>query len=786
MAGRIDRPTAGAPTGSRGTADAIRAGVPSEADARAGPGGACTPTAPPLEVWGGLECTVARIGDAYVDQTLLNGHQHRPRDLDEFAALGLHAIRYPVLWERVAPEGLGRADWRWTDERLARLRELGVRPIAGLLHHGSGPCHTDLAQADFPSKLAEFAAAVAERYPWLEAYTPVNEPLTTARFSGLYGHWYPHARDPRSFLRMLVNQVKGVRLAMRAIREVNPRAKLVQTEDLGRVLGTPRLAYQARHENRRRWLGFDLLTGRFDRDHPLWRDVAEAVPEGELDELLADPCPPDVIGINHYLSGERFLDERLDRYPGVPPGGNGRDRYVDVLALRAVAKGVAGLENLLGEVWDRYGLPVAVTEVHNGSSRDEQLRWLKEAWDAAVRLRSRGVDVRAVTAWSLLGTYDWDSMLTRLVGHYEPGIFDVRGPGPRPTTLARLVRDLARSGEVDHPALDAPGWWHRGDRFCWEPAECCPSTLPARLRAPFTGPARPRPLLIAGGGALARALSNVCVVRGLPHRVLPHGELDVTEPASVAAALERWRPWAVLNAAGFARVDRAEATPERCRRENVRGAEVVSWACASAGIALVAFSSHLVFDGDKAVPYLEDDPVAPLGVYGAAKAEAERVLLAAFPDVLLVRAGPFFGPWDDRNAVARAIRALESGRSFAAAADITVSPTYLPDLADATLDLLVDGEKGVWHLASTGTVTWAEFAREAARGAGLDPRRVLAVPGAELAWSARRPAQSVLRSGRGASMPPLDAALGRCLDALLSGTPDISAGSYLTRYRPPG
>jgi len=304
---------------------------------------------PSIEVWGGLECTVARVGDTYVDQTLLNGHHHRPQDLDAFAALGIRAMRYPVLWERIAPDGLGRADWSWTDERLARMRDLGIRPIAGLLHHGSGPRHTDLSQPDFAAKLARFAAAVAERYPWLEFYTPVNEPLTTARFSGLYGHWFPHAHAWRGFLRMLVNQVNGVRLAMRAIRKVNPHAKLVQTEDLGRTLGTPRLAYQAGHENRRRWLSFDLLTGRVDRDHPLWRDVADAVPERELEELLADPCPPDILGINHYLSGERFLDERLDRYPGVAPGGNGRDRYVDVLALRAVERGVAGLETLLEE-----------------------------------------------------------------------------------------------------------------------------------------------------------------------------------------------------------------------------------------------------------------------------------------------------------------------------------------------------------------------------------------------------------------------------------------------------
>src|SRR5690349_7435708 len=93
----------------------------------------------PVELWGGHECTVNRVGDAFFDQTVRSGHQARIDDLDRFAALGVKALRYPVLWERVAPERPGTFDWRWTDGRLARLRDLGVRPIAGLLHHGSGP-----------------------------------------------------------------------------------------------------------------------------------------------------------------------------------------------------------------------------------------------------------------------------------------------------------------------------------------------------------------------------------------------------------------------------------------------------------------------------------------------------------------------------------------------------------------------------------------------------------------------------------------------------------------------
>ncbi|MFC7477879.1 family 1 glycosylhydrolase [Dankookia sp. GCM10030260] len=712
-----------------------------------------------------------------MDQTRLNGHQDRPQDLDAFAALGIRAMRYPVIWERIAPDGLERADWAWTDERLGRLRALGIRPIAGLLHHGSGPRDTDLAQPDFPARLACFAGAVAERYPWVEEYTPVNEPLTTARFSGLYGHWYPHGHDQRLFLRLLVNQIQGTRLAMHAIRRVNPAARLVQTDDLGRVLSTPHLAYQAEYENHRRWLGFDLLMGRVDRHHPLWRDLADAVPIGELEELLADPCPPDILGINHYLSGERFLDERLGRYPGVAVGGNGRDRYVDVLALRTVARGVAGLGNLLQEAWDRYRLPIALTEIHNGSSRDEQLRWLKEAWDAAVGLRDRGVDLRAVTAWSLLGAFDWNSLLTRQDGHYEPGVYDVSGGGaPRPTALAGLIGDLAKSGTSQHPALDTPGWWHRESRFAWAPTECAPALLPRASLARPRLPGQPRALLITGGdGALARALAEACVQRGLPHRLLSRVELDVTDAAAVAAAIDRWRPWAVLNAAGYAHVERAEAAPERCWRENVEGAAVLGLACAAAGLPCVAFSSHLVFGGGQAAPYLETDPIAPRGVYATSKAAAEQVLHGVSPEMLIVRAGSFFGPQADRNALACAVRAVGAGRSIAAAADVTVSPTYLPDLADAVLDLLMDGEAGIWHLANPGCGTWAEIIREVVGGLSLDPAKVIGVPAATLGRRAPWPAQSALRSGRSALMPPLGQALQRYLGALRADARDAAA-----------
>ncbi len=242
-----------------------------------------------------------------------------------------------------------------------------------------------------PRSSARYARAVAERYPWVEDYTPVNEPLTTARFSCLYGHWHPHARDTLSFARAVLNQCRGVVLSMRAVREVNSSARLVQTEDLGQTYSTRPLSYQADFENERRWLTWDLLAGRVARGHAMWDYLVWlGVAEGELEWFAENPCPPDIVGVNHYVTSERFLDERLSRYPASTHGGNGRHAYADVEAVRARADGVAGPRALLREAWERYRLPVAVTEAHLGCTREEQMRWLKEVWDGACDLRRGG------------------------------------------------------------------------------------------------------------------------------------------------------------------------------------------------------------------------------------------------------------------------------------------------------------------------------------------------------------------------------------------------------------
>src|SRR5919107_980236 len=97
-----------------------------------------------VEFWGGIECTVARVRDDFRDQSRETGHFERLDDLDRIASLGIRTLRYPAVWETISPETPDKADWRWHDERFARLRELGIRPIVTLCHQGSGPRYTNL------------------------------------------------------------------------------------------------------------------------------------------------------------------------------------------------------------------------------------------------------------------------------------------------------------------------------------------------------------------------------------------------------------------------------------------------------------------------------------------------------------------------------------------------------------------------------------------------------------------------------------------------------------------
>jgi dTDP-4-dehydrorhamnose reductase len=711
------------------------------------------PSSSNLELWGGIECTINRINDSYLDQLEYANHYTRENDISLIAGLGIKTLRYPILWERHQPTPQTEIDWSLTEKQLTTLSAHGIKPIAGLLHHGSGPTYTDLSDDSFPKKLASYAEKVATKFPWIDYYTPVNEPLTTARFSGLYGFWYPHAKNDVSFAKMVLNQMRGVVLAMRAIRKINPSAKLIQTEDLGKTYCTSSLQYQANFENERRWLTYDLLCGNIKPGHKMWSYfIRLGIPESSLNFFLENKCPPDLIGFNHYITSERFLDEDYKKYPAFTRGGNELQTYADVEACRVPHGQPSGLEFLLKEAWERYKLPIAITEVQLNCGREDQARWLKEVWDICLKLNQEGIELKAVTAWALFGSYGWDKLLTSKKMNYEPGAFDLTSGMPRPTALASVIRSLASEQKYSHPVTEHKGWWQRDGRFIYE------KFSNAKMEFPDHDTSQPV-LIIGKRGTLGRAFGKICSFRSINYKLLGRDGLDITNELQIEEAIKRYNPWAIINAAGYVRVDDAEADIEKCFSDNCHAAYFLANACKKHEIQFVTFSSDLVFDGEKSNPYIESDKINPLNIYGRSKAEAESVVLNCNLDSLIVRTSSFFGPWDEYNFVSNVIITLSAGNIFTAASDIFISPTYVPDLVNASLDLLIDKEKGIWHLTNNGKTTWANLARKVSDRAGLDTDLVEAQPHHLLNWKAARPKYSVLKSDKGVLLPSLDNAL---------------------------
>lgn len=704
-----------------------------------------------VALWGGFECTVNRIGEHFRNQADRSALGGAGFDFEQLGELGLAALRMPILWETTTTLS---DHLEAVDEQMAALERLQIRPIVGLVHHGSGPAITNLLDDGFAPGLAGHAARIAGRYPHVRDWTPVNEPLTTARFSCLYGHWYPHRHDEAALWLALLNQIDATRLAMRAVRQVNPAARLIQTDDLGQAYATPEMDAQCDFENQRRWLTWDLLAGTVGPHHPLWSRIAAFGLGDRLKAIADDPCPADVIGINHYLCSNRYLTHRRDLHRDHMLASDGIP-CVNLDAVRTVPA-MADLASLLRQAWARFGTTMAVTECHNGSTREEQLRWFFQGWQAARRVEAEAIPVEAVTAWSLLGSFDWNSLLTRNDGHYEPGVFDVRSGPARPTAMVGLLRALGAGQEPPLPAIaKAPGWWQRADRM-----------LEGYEIAPQETMAAGAPILITGAtGTLGRAIAAQCRVRGLAHVLTDRTLLELTDRFSVAAALDSLEPWAVINCAGLVDVDGAEIQSRLCHQVNCIGPETLARACAARAIRLVHISSDQVFDGQLGAPYSERDATRALNAYGRAKAEGERRVRWECADALIVRTAALFSPHDRYNFAVAAIDTLASGLPFNATDEQSVSPTYVPDLVTMLLDLLIDGESGIWHLASDGGMDWAAFASALAEAKGLPRGLVRRSTGRMLGQVAPRPSDVRLTSARGLLMPDLASAIARFSEA---------------------
>lgn len=606
------------------------------------------------EIWGGIECTINRVGDVFRDQLAETGHYARGNDLNKLCTLGFTKFRYPVLWERHFPKEEKQEEWAFTASQLNLLRQKNIEPIAGLLHHGSGPLHTDLLDIGFPAKLAAYAQQVAETFPWINYYTPVNEPLTTARFSGLYGFWYPHKKSDAAFVRMLINQVKGIVLSMQAIRKINYNAVLIQMEDLSKTHSTPALAYQADFENKRRWLTYDLLTGIVNKEHFAWKYFCDnGIEEDELYFFLENPCPPGIAGFNYYVTSERFLDENIINYPVHTHGKNHEQSYADTEAARSGH--MKGAANLLTEAWWRYKIPVALAECQLVCTREQQMKWLYQHYKIAEDLRKQGIPVTAVTVWGLLGSVDWNSLICINNGQYESGAFEAGPKQLRSTALATMIRGLAKGNDHYHPALDGKGWWQ-------------PNVSSAFNRqTPLRAGSGKRLVIIDNDSVIGNIFRSLCKERYLSCTIISPSVIGHTDHERLATEIDNCFPWAVLNLCattlspeivlpgGF-----PDKQPGRHRSFIVQQSRFIQLLHVNDGLTA-------------------DNPAIPEG-------GNDR------PDIEVL-----FHRLNTDNLAGYLSLCLDIKNNTRSKSNIEIDQEKLKTLINRVLDLLIDGTEGVWH-----------------------------------------------------------------------------------------
>ena len=391
----------------------------------------------PFEIWASPEPTVARTrASVYRDQLIETGHHVRFGDLDLLASLGVRASRYPVLWERTAPNDPEALDLSWARPRLERLRELGIEPVVTLLHHGSGPAHTSLVDPAFPELFARYAGAVARAFPWIERWTPINEPLTTARFATLYGHWYPNATSDAAFGAAIANEALAMQLAMAAIGKYAPHARFVLTEDLQSIavrgeIRTPGLEAFAAHKRERRYLSIELVSGLVVPGHPMHAYLRErcGVAPSTLERVASQATVPDTVGWNYYPNSERVLSlDEAGRTVNEPA------RLYAPISPRP----------LLREAYRRLRLPFGISEVHINGDETQRVAWLRARRDDLLALHGENLPVRMLGAWAAFGLVDWDSLLVRHEDYREDGIFTFAAADgiPQETAVARELRAM--------------------------------------------------------------------------------------------------------------------------------------------------------------------------------------------------------------------------------------------------------------------------------------------------------------------------------------------------------
>jgi beta-glucosidase len=376
----------------------------------------------------GIENSIPTIdnGRTRVDQMESCGHyRHWRTDFDCVEELGIHYLRYGPPLHRTyrAPN---HYDWEFADLTLADLKRRDITPIVDLCHFGVPDWIGNFQNPDFPQLFASYAGDFAERYPWVQLYTPINEMFVCAVFSARYGWWNEQMSSDLGFVTALKHIVKANVMAMIEILKRRPDAIFIQSESSEYFhADSPAAIAPAEIRNSWRFLSLDLNYGR-RVDSEMYEYLLDNGMSREeyhwfLTHRLKQHC---ILGNDYYCTNEHrvFADGHT------------------------VAAGeVFGYSEITRQYHGRYGLPVMHTETNlrEGPTGEEAVQWLWKEWANVLRIRNVGIPTVGFTWYSLTDQTDWDIALREIRGNVHPvGLYDLdRNIRPVGRAYKKLISD---------------------------------------------------------------------------------------------------------------------------------------------------------------------------------------------------------------------------------------------------------------------------------------------------------------------------------------------------------
>ncbi len=390
----------------------------------------------------GVENSAPTIaGGKRIDEYESCGHyRHWRTDFDLVQDLGVGFLRYgPQLYTTF--QGEGRYDWNFADETFAELKRRRITPIADLCHFGVPDWIGNFQNPDFPALFESYARAFAQRFPWVQLFTPVNEMYICAKFSALTGWWNEQGTTDRTFVTALKHLVKANVLAMRAILQVRPDAIFVQSESSEHYHPVlPDAIGQAEFHNVHRYLSLDLNYGH-QVDAPMFEYLIDnGLTREEYDFFMRNTTKSHcIVGNDYYPTSEQWVysDGHLE--------GAG-----DAL----------GYSEITRQYFNRYRIPVMHTETN--MAQDEAgtraVQWLRKEWANVVRVRDAGIPIVGFTWYSITDQVDWDVMLREERGVVNPlGLYDLdRNIRPVGRAYQQLIAGWSELLPVQSACLTLP------------------------------------------------------------------------------------------------------------------------------------------------------------------------------------------------------------------------------------------------------------------------------------------------------------------------------------------